>query len=105
MYTPYRHSHTQGAPSPAVASAAASAAAAANAHANAGLNAIGLTAIVAAGLCVLFLAAMTTYTYWCIASGHDAHPVRKERPWSWRYDPESGQLVPFEPVTVSAVSR
>jgi hypothetical protein len=106
MYTPYRHSHTQGAPSPAITSAAASAAAVAvaNAHANAGLNAIGLTAIVGAGLCVLFLAAMTAYTYWRIASGREVRPVRKERPWNWRYDPESGQLVPLEPVTVSSVS-
>jgi hypothetical protein len=105
MYTPYRHSRTQVASSPAVASAAASAAVVANAHANAGLNAIGLTAIVAAGLCVLFLAAMTAYTYWRIASGRDVRPVRKGRPWSWRYDSESGQLVPLEPVTVSTVSR
>jgi hypothetical protein len=84
MYTPYRHSHTQGAPSPAVASAAASA---------------------AAVLCVLFLAAMTAYTYWRIAFGRDVRTVRKERPWSWRYDPENGQLVPLESVTVSSVCR
>jgi hypothetical protein len=44
---------------------------------------------------------MSAYTYWRISSGRDVRPVRKERPWSWRYDVESHQVVPIVPVPVS----
>jgi hypothetical protein len=83
-------------PTPAIASAVALAAAVAAAHANADLDAFGITAIVGASLCVIYLVCTTAYTYWRIASGWDVRPVRKEYPWSWRCDPESGQLVPLE---------
>jgi hypothetical protein len=62
---------------------------------------LGLTAMVAFGLAVLFLVTMSAYTYWRMSSGRDVRPVRKERPWSWRYDVESHQVVPIEPVPVS----
>jgi hypothetical protein len=60
--------------------------------------------MVAFAFALLFIVIMSAYTYWRIASGRDVRPVRKERPWSWRYDVESHQVVPIEPVAVSTNS-
>jgi hypothetical protein len=87
-------------PTPAVASAVALAAA----HTSAGLNTFDIIVIAAAGLHVLYLVGMAAYTYWRIAFGWDVRPVRKERLWSWRYDPESGQFVPLEPALSKSTS-
>jgi hypothetical protein len=100
-----QHLHHHFSPAAASASAAAASAfATADAHARADLNVLGLTAMVAFAFAFLFIVIMSAYTYYRLDSGRDVRPVRKERPWSWRYDVESHQVVPVEPVPVSADS-